>query len=150
MRDRQAEGARRRVALPLAQLVPGVTRPAFRRRSPAGARLMSEWAIIVGPRLAAETEPRRLAAGHLTIACSGPTAMELQHLAPVLIERINTFLGGETVTRVRFTQGALAPPPAAVPAAADPAVVPEPLPELPPGPLNAALARLRAAIRQRG
>ncbi len=74
----------------LADLVPGLTRPAYRRRSPAGALLMSEWGAIVGPRLAVETAPKRFAGGTLTIACSGAMAMELQHLSAALIERINT------------------------------------------------------------
>ncbi|MEJ0046643.1 MAG: DUF721 domain-containing protein [Rhodospirillales bacterium] len=90
-----AEGEARRtyVSLPLAQLVPGVTRPAFKKRSPAGASLMADWVAIVGPTLAARTEPRKLSRAQLTIACSGPVAMELQHAAAALIERINTHAG---------------------------------------------------------
>jgi hypothetical protein len=99
---------------PVAALVPRLTRPVFRRKSPAGAQIMADWPELVGPALAAVTEPERLSAGTLTIACAGPVAMELQHLAPELIERLNAGLGRVVVERLRFRQRALAvatPPP---------------------------------------
>ena len=90
--------------LPLGSLIPAITRPAFRKRSPAGAQVMADWPGIVGPALAAVTTPLRLSAGTLTLACSGPVAMELQHLAPELISRINAQLGRTPVERLRFVQ----------------------------------------------
>jgi hypothetical protein len=142
-----AEGEARRtyVSLPLAQLVPGVTRPAFKKRSPVGAGLMAEWVAIVGPRLAAETEPRKLSRGQLTVACSGPMAMELQHAAGALIERINTHAGTRLVERLRFVQEHIAPRAAVLPHQGNVAAVP--VEDLPPGELNDALAGLLAAIR---
>jgi hypothetical protein len=74
---------------------------------------MSDWAGIVGPAIAAVTVPKRLTGGTLTIGCSGPVAMELQHLAPQLIGRVNAALGSVTVETLRFVQQA----PAATPAA---------------------------------
>src|SRR3954463_12655425 len=56
-------------------LVPGLTRPAFRRQGPASAQVIIDWPAIVGPALAAVTAPRRLSAGALTLACAGPIAM---------------------------------------------------------------------------
>lgn len=88
----------------LAALLPAVTAPAFRRRSPTGAMLMSQWPDVVGPAHAAVTSPRRLSAGTLTIACAGPVAMELQHLGDTLIARINTWCGEPLVSRLRFVQ----------------------------------------------
>ena len=85
-------------------LVPAVARPAFRKRAPAAAQLMADWPAIVGPALAAVTVPRRFASGTLSIACSGPIALELQHLAGELMARINAQLGRVTVTRLRFLQ----------------------------------------------
>lgn len=92
--------------LPLSSLMPAITRPAFRRRSPAGAQVMADWAAIVGPALSAVTQPLRLTQGTLTIACAGPVAMELQHLAPELLRRINGALGKPAVERLRFVQQA--------------------------------------------
>ena len=142
----EEQGERRTfVTLPLAQLVPGVTRPAFKKRSPVGASLMADWMSIVGPLLAAQTEPRKLSRGQLTIACAGPVAMELQHAAAALIERINTHAGTNLVERLRFVQDHVAPRAPSLPRQGT--SQPIPLSELPPGELNDALAGLLAAIR---
>lgn len=130
----------------LAELVPGLTRAAYRKRSPAGALLMSDWAAIVGPRLALETEPRRLAGAQLTIACSGPMAMELQHQSGMLIDRINSHAGRRLIDRLRFVQDTVAGPRLPVPRRMVPA---EAVAGIEGGPLNDALARLRAAIRSK-
>jgi hypothetical protein len=128
----------------LAELVPGLTRAAYKKRSPAGALLMTDWSAIVGPRLARETEPRRLSGTQLTIACAGPMAMELQHVSATLIERINTHAGRRLVERLRFVQDGVRPTAVPVPRRA---IAPEPVDGVADGPLNDALARLRAAIR---
>jgi hypothetical protein len=96
-------------------LLPAVTRPAFKKRSPAAAQLIAEWPAVVGPVMGAQTLPRGLTGGTLTIACSGPVAMELQHLAPQLISRINTAMGQGLVERLRFVQATLKPPPRQLP-----------------------------------
>ena len=134
---------------PVGALVPGLTRAAFRRRAPGTAQVLADWESIVGPALAAVTLPRRLTAGALTIACSGPIAMELQHLSGELIARINTALGAGVVSGLRFVQtGHAAPPAAAAPrpspqslARAESAVE-----SLPPGELREALAALGRAV----
>jgi hypothetical protein len=91
---------------PLGALVPALTRPAFKRKSPAGAQIMADWPALVGPALAAVSQPVRLSSGTLTLACSGPVAMEMQHLAPQLAQRINAALGRVAVERFRFVQRA--------------------------------------------
>lgn len=131
----------------LAALLPGVTAPAFRRRSPSGARLLSGWRDIVGPGHAAQTTPQRLSAGTLSIACAGPVAMELQHHAELLIERINTWSGEKLVTRLRFVQDPTAGQPvrkAATRPAPRQAIS---LPTLPEGPLREALEALGSSVQ---
>ena len=133
------------VARGLAELVPGLTQAAYKKKSPAGALLMSDWSAIVGPRLAGETEPRRLVGTQLTIACSGPTAMELSHLSGTLIERINTHAGRRLVERLRFVQDfapAVRAPVARRVVAAEAVAGVE-------GELGEALGRLRAAMRSK-
>ena len=132
-------------------LIPAIAKPAFRRRSPAAAQIIADWAAIVGPALAASTAPRRLSAGRLAIACSGPVAMELQHLAPQLIARINAHIGQALVSELRFTQDHM---PTAVlpesrpapPSAKTIATVEKRLKSLPEGPLRDALAALGQSI----
>jgi hypothetical protein len=133
----------------LAALMPGVTRPAFRRRAPATAQVMADWGAIVGPALAAVTTPRNLSAGTLTIACGGPVAMELAHLADELRARINAHLGQQTVTRLRFVQTIPPPLATAAPPAPPPRAVArarQAVADLPDGPLKEALAGLGAVV----
>jgi hypothetical protein len=145
-KDAPSDNQERRsfTALGLAELLPKLTRAAYKKRSPAGTLLMSDWAAVVGPRLADETQPKRMSGTTLTIACSGPMAMELQHLSGTLIERINVHAGRKLVERLRFVQEPVAVRAPVVPCLR---VAPEPIPDLPPGELNDALARLRAAMR---
>lgn len=137
---------------PVAVLLPRVTRPAFRRRSPAAAHLMSDWPQIVGPVLAAQTMPQRLVGGTLTLGCSGPVAMELQHLGPQLIAKVNGALGQRVVERLRFVQSAMPAAPRRAPRPA-PAALPEPvnraLDSVEDPELRAALARLGRGVYRR-
>jgi hypothetical protein len=130
--------------------MPRLTRPAFRRRAPATAQVLADWSTIVGPAIAAVTTPRRLAAGALTIACAGPIALELQHLANEVIARINTHLGKPVVNSLRFVQtpGPM-PQPAPPPRPPDPAqlaALNASIESLPEGELRGALAALGRAI----
>ena len=135
---------------PVGALVPGLTRAAFRRRAPAATQVLTDWPAIVGPALARVTAPRRLQGGTLAVACSGPIAMELQHLSGELIARINAAVGRPLVQRLRFVQDLETPPAPAPPspppspemmAAADRSVA-----ALPHGELRDALARLGLAL----
>lgn len=146
MAEEQASDKMRYIYGPrtLGALLPAIARPAFRRRSPAAAQIMADWAAIVGPALAASAQPRRLSGGTLTLGCTGPQALELQHLASALIERINAHLGSLVVERLRFVQEAPSTPPARLsPRQPD---TPPPIADLPPGGLRDALERLGRAV----
>jgi hypothetical protein len=133
----------------IASVVPVVARKAFARAAPGVGQLADAWVGIVGPALAQATSPRRLGQGTLTIGCFGPMATELQHLSGELISRINQYLGGATVQRLRFVQTFPANPPVrlrprvteATATAAANAVA-----ELPVGPLREALAALGRVV----
>jgi hypothetical protein len=136
---------------PLGALLPRLTRPAFKRRSPAGAALMADWPAAVGPALAAVSTPKRLGNGTLVIACTGPMATELTHLAPQLIGRINAHLGQVAVERLRFVQqasaGSAAPPPrATADTVALPPRVQEAVAAIPGGELREALEKLARGV----
>jgi hypothetical protein len=132
----------------LGSLVPDVTRPAFRRHNPAAAQILADWDIIVGPKVASMTVPRRLTRGVLTIACAGPAAMDLHYMAIEVINRINTHFGGQPVHTLKFTQAAMPRkpvsarpiPPEAI-LEADAAVA-----ELPEGDLKSALTALGRVV----
>ena len=132
---------------PVGQLLPRITRPAFRKRSPAAAQLMADWPEVVGPALAAVTAPRRLSGTTLVLGCPGPVALELQHLSAELAARINAHLGRTAVTGFRFVQDT-APTQAAPAPAAQTARPPVPLPGIAPGALYDALQALAKAVRR--
>jgi hypothetical protein len=138
----------------LAALLPAVTKPALTRRPIASAQLTLDWQLIAGAHLAAQTQPRRLTGGTLTIACAGPVALELQHLADVLIGRINRHMGHDLVQRLRLVQEPLSfttpPAPRARPLTEqDRTAVERRLADLPSGPVRQALADLALAMRSR-
>lgn len=133
----------------LSALIPRLTRPAFRKRSPAGAQIMADWAQIIGPAIGAVTQPVRLSGGSLTLGCSGPMALELQHLAPELISRINAHLGRAVVERLKFVQQSTNRV-AQISSPLRPALLPADLQArlaaLPPGELRDALAKLAHGV----
>jgi hypothetical protein len=129
----------------IAALLAPVVRPAFRKRAPAAAALLADWESLAGPEFAARAAPVKFAGGTLTLACTGPAAMELQFLAPTLIARLNLALGQQMVERLRFTQQVpkFLAPPALTPrrAAGNPPA------NLPDGPLGEALAKLYQGLK---
>ncbi len=133
---------------PLSALVPALVRPAFRRRAPATAQVVADWEAIVGPAIAAITTPLRLSAGTLAIGCTGPVAMELQHLSDSLLGRINGHLGQVAVVRLRFVQSVSRPAPAVAAKARPPALAAArtAVAGLPEGELRDALERLGRAV----
>ena len=72
------------------------------------ARLKSHWATIIGAEMAAATWPEALVrGGTLKLRVAPARALELQHRAPLVIERVNLFFGREAVTRLALVQGPL-------------------------------------------
>ncbi len=96
--------------------LPAATKGAVARRGFAEARLLLDWPSIVGETMARHTLPERLArprgegGGVLHVRVAGAFALELQHLEPVVIERINAHFGHAAVARLKMTQGLPAPP----------------------------------------
>jgi len=82
--------------------------PIVAKRGGILARLKAEWVAIVGADWAAVTWPSALGRdGVLKLRASSTAALELQHRAPLLIERINLFFGRSVVTRLALVQGPL-------------------------------------------
>jgi len=114
-KDRDRRGGMRALAGPLGR----VARPALRRRGLAGGRIVAEWPEIVGATLAAASCPETLrpargaeAGGVLVVRVDGPLAVELQHLEPVVIERINGYFGYRAIERLAIVRGPLPERPA--------------------------------------
>ncbi len=160
----------------LAASIARVAKPALRRRGLAAGRVVADWPEIVGAELAAQCLPERLVSdgpGHgatgpggakrggvLHIRVAGPLATELQHLEPLVIEKINTYFGYRAVERLRLIQGPMPDrPPRPAPAEpardstmgeADRAEIEARLGTMADGALRAALGRLGRAVAGRG
>ncbi|WP_416898537.1 MAG: DUF721 domain-containing protein [Minwuia sp.] len=92
----------------------GILSPIMRKRGFAHVEVIQRWPEIVGPTLADNCRPERLqwprdeSAGegatlHMLVASGW--AVEVQHLEPVIVERINRFFGWRAVTRLKLRQG---------------------------------------------
>lgn len=105
--------------MPLAPEVAAVARPLLRGRRFPLIELQAGWRAVVGDRLAAVTAPDRLAmpahkaeGGTLTLkVAGGAAALQVQHQAPLVIERCNAYLGWPAVARLKLAQGPLSAPP---------------------------------------
>lgn len=100
----------------LSDALPDLTRRAFARRGFAGIALATDWPHVVGTALADHTLPERLVfprgertGGTLHIRVGSAIALELQHLEPLVIERINRHFGYAAVARLALTQGPVEP-----------------------------------------
>lgn len=111
---------RRRGTSALGAAIARLTKPIFAKRGLAAGAIVAEWAAIVGPKLADESAPEKIVYPtgqntegtlHLRVA-NGGLAVELQHLQPLLLERINGYFGYRAVARLRLTQGPMTKPPA--------------------------------------
>jgi hypothetical protein len=82
--------------------------PIVARRGGILARLKAEWPAVIGAELAAATWPDRLSRdGVLRLRVAGTRAPELQHRAPLLIERINLYFGRSAISRLALVQAPL-------------------------------------------
>jgi hypothetical protein len=105
-----AEPPRRRGrAVQVSRLLTALLSPAARARGFAEATILADWGSVVGPGLARRCRPVAVrfvrgskGGGTLLLETSGPAALELQHAAPQIIERVNTFFGFPAVRALRF------------------------------------------------
>ena len=112
----------------LAETLSTVTGRLFGKRGFAGSRVVADWPSIVGDALAARSVPEKVSyppggrgPGTLTVRiASGGLALELQHLEPLIVERINTYFGRHAVGRLRFVHAPLPERPDSGEAAAPP------------------------------
>ena len=94
----------------LEQCVEPMLRPVFKDKGLAGSRLLTEWASIIGHALASHTLPEKLAfppgkksGGVLTISVENGFATELQHMQPVILERLAGYFGYAAVNRIAIS-----------------------------------------------
>ncbi len=104
---------------PLAELIDSCIGPAFAAQGFASTDILAAWPEIVGERLARYCRPAKLEwprrrrgaedgsgpePGTLIVRVEGVFAIELQHLAPVVVQRINAHYGWACVGKIVLKQ----------------------------------------------
>jgi hypothetical protein len=149
-------------ARPLAEVLRKTLTDAFAKQGFASIELVTRWPDIVGAEIAAHSQPEKIQwprspqggdepePGTLLLRVEGPTAIEIQHLSGVILQRVNQFFGWQAVGSLRLRQAPLAhASERRRPAAPDPATTARlaaGLTEIKDENLRGALARLGAAI----
>src|SRR5690348_10245725 len=94
------------------ELVGDVGGQSFRRFGFVQGSIVSRWAEIVGGRYAKVSSPESIrfpagkkAGGVLTLLVDGAHAPLIQHLTPLIVERVNRFFGHAAINRIVFKQG---------------------------------------------
>ncbi len=155
--------ARRPGLRAVAATLPKVTRRALGKRGFAEGGLATEWPSIVGEQIAARCLPRKLALarpgrraeGTLTLRVEPGFAIDLQHLSPLLIDRINGYFGYRAIAKLTLQQGPIHAPRKAPPAPARPlstqeeAALSDRLQGVEDEELRGALERLGRAVREK-
>jgi len=152
-----------RPARSLAELTTGFLAETFKKQGFASTELVTRWRTIVGPEIAAHAEPVKLQwqrtqgdepppPATLVLRVEGPAAIEIQHLANVILERVNRFFGWSAVGRLALRQAPLSrrsrPKPSGAPDPKAVAEIAKTLSSVEDDELRAALARLGASIKR--
>jgi hypothetical protein len=125
------DAPRRGHARACGDLVGDISGTAFKKFGFVQSAVVSRWKEIVGERYALVSLPESIrfpagkrSNGTLTLLVEGAHAPLIQHLGPMIIERVNRFFGYQAIAKVAFRQGRL---PAAPPKRAMPQPAPVPL-----------------------
>jgi hypothetical protein len=149
---------------PLSELMGATLSDAFKAQGFAVTEIVTRWLDIVGPEIAAHSEPIKINwprpvgdappdPATLVLRVEGPVAVEIQHLSGVIMERVNRFFGWQAIGRLALRQAPLRrrtpPKPPAPPDPAMAARIAESLPAIENDELRQALGRLGAAIKRK-
>jgi hypothetical protein len=153
---------RRTAPRPLADLVESCLGGALAKQGFAGADILVNWPEIAGETLARRSQPMKLVwprkpqsggpadPATLVVRVESAFALDLQHLAPLVIERVNAYFGWACVGRLRLEQGPVrrpaAPAPRPQPSPAEQAEADAAAAGVADPALREALARLGAAV----
>jgi len=111
------DSPRRGHARAAGELVGDIAGTTFKRFGFVQGAVVSRWAEIVGDRYSKVSTPESIrfpagkkSDGTLTLTVEGAHAPLVQHLAPLIIERVNRFFGYEAIGKIAFRQGRPAKP----------------------------------------
>ena len=95
----------------MSRMVPEVAGKALGKKGLGYGKLVTEWQQVAGPDLGEATAPVKLAFPRgeradatLTIEVVPARAVEIQHVLPQLLERVNAVFGYRAVARIKLVQ----------------------------------------------
>jgi len=110
--ESKEEAPRRGHARACGDLVGDIAGTSFKRFGFVQGAVVSRWPEIVGERYAKVSTPESIrfpagkkSGGTLTLTVEGAHAPLIQHLGPLIIERVNRFFGYEAIAKLAFRQG---------------------------------------------
>ena len=150
-------------AKPLSVLLGDVFSDAYAKQGFAARELVTRWAEIAGPEIAAHSEPLKMQwprpvegqpqePATLILRVEGPAALEIQHSSDVILERVSRFFGWSAVGKLALRQAPLSrrdrPKPSRAPDPKAVAEIAKTLTSVEDDELREALARLGASIKR--
>ncbi len=124
------DAPRRNRARATGEIIGDIGGMAFKRFGFVQSAVVSRWKEIVGERYARVSSPESIrfptgkkSGGTLTLLVEGAHAPLVQHLGPMIIERVNRFFGYQAIVQIAFRQGRV---PTATPRQPKPAKGPVP------------------------
>jgi hypothetical protein len=149
---------------PLSEFTSATLSDSLKAQGFASTEIIARWADIVGPEIAAHSEPMKInwpramveeapEPATLVLRVEGPAALEIQHLSAVILERVNRFFGWQAIGRIALRQAPLRrrepPIPPQPPNPELAARIADSLPMIEDEDLRQSLARLGAAIKRK-
>lgn len=93
-----------------------LTTPISQQQGFVRASILLDWHLIVGDRFANFCQPEKITfplerrtGGRLTLKTSSAFALELSHLEPLIVERINRYFGYKAVDKLMIKNGQIKP-----------------------------------------
>lgn len=96
----------------LRSLLHKITTPISQQQGFVRASILLDWHLIVGERFANFCQPEKISfpverrtGGRLTLKTSSAFALEISHLEPLIVERINRYFGYKAVDKLLIKNG---------------------------------------------
>lgn len=100
---------------PVTNFIAPLTKTAFNRRGFWLHKVLLEWPHIIGMPLSQWTRPEKITFpanqrynGTLHLLTASSFSLEVQHLSPVLLDKVNTYFGYEALVHLTIKQTSLA------------------------------------------
>lgn len=115
--ENKAEQKRSYVTQALGKSISQLTRSTYQKRGFADGEILHRWPAIVGEMLSRASHPEKIVypsnkngEGTLHLRVGNPgLALDIQHMEPMILERINGHFGYRAVSRLKLIQAPLPP-----------------------------------------